>query len=120
MNQNTTYLRVTNHDNDFRQSLETVCYAMYDIFCGEDKWPTEDDFPKIKKYIKYMWWAAHNAMGYMRWKNTCVVHHELNKYDDMNYLEPKLSFVDFSEIPDWDNFESVYIPMFCDAEILLR
>ena len=120
MNKNATYLRVTNHDNDFRSSLEAVCYALYDIFCGEDRWPTEEDFPKLKEYIKHMWWGAHNVMSHMRWKDTCVVHRELDKNHDMDYLEPKLSFVDFSEIPDWDNFESVYIPMFCDAEILLR
>lgn len=120
MNQNTTYLRVTIHDNDFRSSLQIVCHAMYDIFSDEDKWPTEEDFPKIKEYIKHIWWGVHNAMNHMRWKNTCVVHHELDKSSGMDYLEPKLSFINFIEIPDWDNFESVYIPMFHDAEILLR
>lgn len=36
------------------------------------------------------------------------------------YFEPTLKFVDYLDIPDWDNGESIYIPMFENAEIITR
>lgn len=36
------------------------------------------------------------------------------------HFEPTLEFVDYLDIPQWDNDESVYIPMFENAEIIRR
>lgn len=111
-----TYLRVTIHDNDYYSSLKIIANVLYEVFCGEEKWPAEEDFPKIKEYIKHIWYGSHAMMSYIRWKNTRVVHQD----PDINYLEPELSIVSFNDIPYWDNCESAYIPMFDDADIMYR
>ena len=36
------------------------------------------------------------------------------------HIVPTVEFVDYLDIPDWDNDESVYIPMFENAEIIRR
>lgn len=110
------YLRVTVHDNDFISPLKIVCDAVYEIFCGEDKWPDEDDFHEIKKYIKYMLFGIDGFTHLMRWKGTNVK----RRCTDMNYLIPDMEFIAFSDMPEWDNYESVYIPMFPESDIIIR
>lgn len=106
------YLRITIHDNDFTSTLKMVGELLYDIFQSEGRYPTEEDFQGMKEIIKHLWFGADMAQDLMRW----------NKIDspDMKYFEPRLEFVDFVSIPDWDNYESIYIPMFDDADILTK
>ena len=108
------YLRVTIHDNDFSLSLEWVGDLLYKIFYTEDHYPTEEQLPKIKEYIKRMWHSAHVIQDIMRW-DTDGGHN-----DDCEYFNPRLEFVNAGDIPDWDNRESIYIPMFDDGKILVR
>ena len=112
MNQNSKYLRVTIHDNDFRSSLDAICHLLYQIFCFENKFPTEEQLPMLKEYIKHLWYGTHEVSQLMRWGNVDKM--------DMAYLTPHLELVDFLDIPDWDNAESVYIPMFENAELIMR
>ena len=112
MNTNAKYLRVTIHDNDFHTSLEMISELLYETFQMEDRYPTEEDFPVLKECIKHLWFGEHMTSKLMRWGKRDTT--------DINYFEPCLEFVDYLDIPDWDNAESVYIPMFDDAEILAR
>ena len=112
MNSNTKYLRITIHDNDFTTSLEMISELLYETFQFEDKYPTEEDFSVLKEYIKHLWFGEHMIMHLMRWRSCDTI--------NINYFEPSLEFVDYLDIPDWDNAESVYIPMFDNAKILRR
>ena len=112
MNANVKYLRVTIHDNDFTTSLELISELLYETFKFEDRYPTEEDFPSLKECIKHMWFGENMLKDLMRW-GKCET-------TNINYFNPCLEFVDYLDIPDWDNAESVYIPMFDDAEILRR
>lgn len=112
MNNNTKYLRVTIHDNDFRTSLRMISELLYETFQLENKYPTEEDFPVLKECIQHLWFGEHMASNLMRWGKHNTI--------DIIYFKPHLEFVDYLDIPDWDNAESVYIPMFDDAEILIR
>ena len=116
MGEGAKYLRVTIHDNDFSGSLRMVCETFYEICCEEEMFPGEEDFPTIQRYLSQIWCGVDNTMDLLRWKNTITPHHPT----DIAYLAPKLCFVDFQEIPDWDNYESAYIPMFDGAEVLMR
>jgi hypothetical protein len=109
MNTNAKYLRVTIHDNDFTSSLKMISNLLYETFQYEGRYPTEEDFPVLKECIKHLWFGEHLASSLMRWGERDTV--------DINYFEPHLEFVDFSDIPVWDNDESVYIPMFDNAEV---
>jgi hypothetical protein len=106
------YLSVTIHDNDFTSSLQMIGELLYDIFQFEEKYPTEEDFLTLKEIIKYLWFGADMAQDLMRWGS-------LNS-PNMKYFEPYLEFVNFEDIPDWDNHETIYIPMFDDGEIITK
>ena len=106
------YLRITIHDNDFSLSLEWIGELLYEIFWAEDNYPTEEKLPMLKEHIKRLWHSTYVIQDFMRFYPAGDV--------EENYFNPHLEFVDFADIPDWDNHESIYIPMFDDAKILMR
>lgn len=108
---NNKYLRVTIYDNDFTNSLLLVGGLLKQVFKYEGKYPIEQDFDILKEAIKHIWYGTHGIMNPLRF-GKCILY-------GIDYFEPHLEFVDFEDIPDWDNSESIYIPMF-DGEILLR
>ena len=112
----TKYLRVTMHDNDFSYSLIQLANMLYEIFEGEARFPEEDEFPLLKKYIQSLWFSLDNLNSVMRWNKNSVGFTETAEKDFI----PTLEFVDYLNIPDWDNGASVYIPMFENAEIIIR
>ena len=109
MNTNAKYLKVTIYDNDFTFSLKAISNLLYETFQWEGRYPTEEDFPVLKECIKHLWFGEHLTSSLMRWGKRDTI--------DINYFEPHLEFVDFSDIPVWDNSEIVYIPMFDNAEV---
>lgn len=112
MSKNVKYLSVSICDNDFTSSLQMVGELLYDIFQYEGKYPTEEDFLRLKEIIKYLWLGADMAQDLMRWGH-------INS-PNIKYFEPDLEFVNSDDIPDWDNYETIYIPMFDDGEIIAR
>ena len=112
MDTNAKYLRITIHDNDFWYSLEMIGELLYQLFNFEEKYPTEEQLPLLKEYIKYMWYGTYAVKGLMLCNKPAD--------GDIDYFEPHLEFVDYFDIPEWDNRESIYIPMFDNAEILVR
>ena len=112
MKQNATYLRITIHDRDFTDSLQMIGELLYEIFQYNDNYPTEENFSILKESIKHLWLGTNMVNNLMCWGETSDI--------DINYFEPDLEFVDYFNIPDWDNGESIYIPMFDDTKILCR
>ena len=106
------YLRVSIGDNDFSFSLEMVSKILYETFQRVGKYPTEKDFPMLKEGIKHLWFGEYMVSHLMYRGSDTII--------GIEYFEPHLKFVDYWDIPDWDNAESVYIPMFDGAEILER
>lgn len=106
------YLRITIHDNDFTDSLEHVGYVLQQIFEFQGKYPVKESFPVLRELIKHIWYGIHNIECNLSW----------NEYREtrLDYFECELEIVDYLNIPDWDNYESIYIPMFDGAEILIR
>lgn len=109
------YLRVTIHDNDFSHSLKMIGELLYELFWFEGNYPTEEQFPMLKEYIKHLWYGANATQDLIR-----LIHWEKPTNCHIDCFEPHLEFVDYSDIPDWDNSESIYIPMFEGAEVLMR
>lgn len=108
------YLRVTLHDNDFTRSLVQLADILYKIFISEGRFPEEDELPLLEKYIQSLWFSLHNLSSIMRWNKNSVGFTETTE----KYFEPFLEFVDYTNIPDWNNDEDVYIPMFENANII--
>ena len=112
---NAIYLRITMHDNDFTCSLKHVANVLYKIFQDENRFPEEDEIPLIEKYVKELLFSVHNICSIMRWNKNSVGFTESSE----SLFTPHLEFIDYLDIPDWDNYESIYIPMF-EGEILVR
>jgi hypothetical protein len=118
------YLRITIHDNDFRYSLGLIGDLLYSVFCSEDSYPTEEELPALREHIKRLWHSTYSVKTLMC--NTLMkrlfpdyIDENVN-YVDEGYFNPHLELVDYADIPDWDNYESIYIPMFGNGEILMR
>lgn len=112
---NNRYLKITIHDNDFTNSLEQVAHTLNRIFSTIGKYPEEDELPLLKEYIESLWFSIDNIWQIMRWNKNSVGFSENPK----GILKPVLEFVEYEDIPDWDDNSSVYIPMF-NTNILLR
>ena len=104
------------HDNDFWYSLSLLADMLYTIFTYEGRFPEEDELSLLKKYIQPLWFSIDNISDVMRWNKKSVGFNETI----VKHFYPTLEFVDYLDIPDWDNDESVYIPMFENAEIIRR
>ena len=116
MKYNAKYLRITMHDNDFTFALQYVAEILYKIFQDEGRYPEENELDLLKKYIEDLWFSIHNIEGIMRWNKNNAGFIE----SDKRLFKHKLEFVDYLDISYNDNWESVYIPMFNNAEILVR
>lgn len=112
---NNRYLKITIHDNDFTNSLEQVAHTLNGIFSITGRYPEEDELPLLKKYIESLWFSIDNIWQIMRWNKNSVGFSE----NPEEIFNPVLEFVDYENIPDWDDSSSVYIPMF-NTNILVR
>lgn len=112
-NEPARYLRITMHDNDFTVSLEHVGHLLQQIFEYEGSYPTEKDLPILSEMINHLWYATHNISNKLRWGI------DYYRKSEFVLFDCNLEFVDYLDIPDWDNGESIYIPMFF-GEILTR
>ena len=112
------YLHITMYDNDFINSLSLLADMLYAIFILEGRFPEEDELTLLKKYIQPLWFSIHNINSIMSRNKTVVGFTETLE----KYFEPTLEFVDYLDIPGWDDNQSVYIPMFKteDAVIIIR
>lgn len=116
------YLRITMHDNDYTRYIEYAAELLKNIFEYECLWfdygvfkISEDDIPALKGLIKHIIYATNNIIHKLdRTQNDCGYQEE-----PLSNFECDLGFVDYLDIPDWDNHQSVYIPLF-DGEILVR
>lgn len=113
------YLRITINDNDFSSSLEKVANMLKNIFLYENKFPTENELEELKYTIKLMWYSIHETTNIMRWKDTSV-NHKFSKDDKyIEYFTPNLKIVDYLDIPDWENYEVAYVPLFKDGDVIM-
>lgn len=110
------YLHITMYDNDFINSLSLLADMLYAIFILERRFPEEDELPLLKKYIQPLWFSIHNINSIMSWNKNVVGFTETME----KYFYPTLEFIDYLDIPDWDDSQSAYIPMFENGEIIIR
>lgn len=116
------YLRITMHDNDYTRYIQYVAESLqnifeYDFICFEDGIYSlsEDDFPELKELIKQMLCATYNVIHKIQSTNE---KRDYKKEQEENF-GCHLELVDYLDIPENDNWESVYIPLF-DGEIIVR
>ena len=112
-NEQAKYLRITMHDNDYSISLKIIGNTLKNLLNYHYEYITEEDLPKICSYIQSLWYSVH-GIHY-------VLEHKIESKEPLSNFKPTLQIVDYLDIPDWDNNESIYIPLFDESnEIIYR
>ena len=111
---NAKYLKITLHDNDFTSIVEfssILLHELIDFFDGYGSYNISDeDLSKLKDDIHHLLYDTYRIYNYL-------YHRKCNtKFD---YFQPELQIVDYLDIPEWNNNESVFIPLF-NGDIITR
>ena len=120
---NGPYLKITLHDNDFTSYWLELGEAIQGIIrfeCNnfETKSVEGKDIEAIKPYIAKLWWAINSLSGHFRWKGS-PIDQKPTKMDVFDGVDVEI--IDYVNIPEWDNAESIYIPLFKETtEIICR
>lgn len=109
------YLRITIHDNDFMNELEIVGEILSKLFWAADRYPEEEELDHLKTYIQTLLFSIVNTNNIM--PHSVHWEHVENK---MELFKPELELVHYLDIPEWNNRENIYIPMFDYGRILIR
>lgn len=103
------YLHITLHDNDFGIELEAVGHLIRELF----QW---FDCPKDVGLETFR--VCVQNLLYHTLKTRLLLEGESYEIK-LEYFLPTIEIVDASEIPDWDNGESLYIGL-RDYDIILK
>lgn len=98
------YLKLTIHDNDFRNELENVSNSLHEILYFLDVTPDilADKLPQLQAVVQGLLYEIHLIH---------VLFDECKELVNKDYFKPDLEIVNYSDIPDWDNGESAFIPL---------
>lgn len=114
-NKSNLYLKLSIHDNDYWYIIERVSESLSEIFYFLDITPNilKNKLPQLKIYIQDMLYTTYTMCFLLEGRDK---DEELTSRD---YFEPDLEIVDYLDIPDWDNGENAFIPLF-DADVIYR
>lgn len=110
-----TYLVVRIGDNDFTTFAEALANALSAMFYLHEYPKTEADLELLKVPIARLWASLDIVNDVMKKVEDPKWPHEPSNFDSIFYYMKgriSLKFVDFSELPDDDNHESICIPLF--------
>ena len=117
------YLVVRIGDNDFTSFAEALAKALSAMFYIYDYPKTEADLELLKVPVARLWAALVIVNDVMKKVDDPKWPHEPNNFDSMFYYikgRISLKIVDFVDLPDDDNHESICIPLFEGAESFVR
>ena len=114
-NKSNLYLKLSIHDNDYWYIIERVSESLSEIFYFLDITPNilKNKLPQLKIYIQDMLYTTYTMCFLLEGRDK---DEELTSRD---YFEPDLEIVDYLDIPNWDNGENAFIPLF-DADVIYR
>lgn len=109
------YLIVRIGDNDFTTFAESLAKALSAMFYLHEYPKTEEDLELLKVPVARLWAALDIVNDVMKKVEDPKWPNEPNNFDSIFYYMKgriSLKIVDFSELPDDDNHESIIIPLF--------
>lgn len=112
---NAPYLVIRIGDNDFTSFAESVANALTAMFYSYDYPKNDEDLEMLKEPIARLWASLTILNDVMKKVEDRKWPATPNNFDHIfEYMKERLSLriVDFSELPDWDNYESICIPLF--------
>ena len=114
-NKSNLYLKLSIHDNDYWYIIERVSESLSEFFYFLDITPNilKNKLLQLKIYIQDMLYTTYTMCFLLKGRDK---DEELTSRD---YFEPDLEIVDYLDIPNWDNGENAFIPLF-DADVIYR
>jgi hypothetical protein len=112
---NAPYLVIRIGDNDFISFAESVANALTAMFYSYDYPKNDEDLEMLKEPIARLWASLTILNDVMKKVEDRQWPATPNNFDHIfEYMKERLSLriVDFSDLPDWDNYESICIPLF--------
>ncbi len=109
------YLIVRIGDNDFTSFAESLAKALSAMFYLHEYPKTEADLELLKVPVARLWAALDIVNDVMKKVEDPKWPNEPNNFESIFYYMKgriSLKIVDFSELPDDDNHESIIIPLF--------
>ncbi len=107
------YLHITIKDNDFIVPLKFVGDVLKRIFEYEKYYPTEYDIPYLKEYIMHILYGIYNVINKIRGSSDQYI------IENICFFKPVIEIVNYSDIAQDNDQESIYIPLF-DTKIIIR
>lgn len=110
-----TYLVVRIGDNDFTTFAEALAKALSAMFYLYDYPKTEADLELLKVPVARLWAALDIVNDVMKKVEDPKWPSEPSNFDNIFYYMKgriSLKIVDFADLPDDDNHESICIPLF--------
>lgn len=111
----TPYLHITISDNGFMTYPWALEAAIKELF-ERVKYPKKEELESLREPIANLWTGLH-----LLWE--ALNHYRIDYFINLRFFikeRMKLNIVDFSEIPDDDNHESIFIPLFDGAPSFFR
>lgn len=112
---NARYLKISLHDNDFTIIIEFSSELLKELIDFFDYYGSyeisEKDLYKLQDSIQHLLYATYRIHNYLFHRD----------YEDMPFdsFRPSLHIVDYLDIPEWSNHDSVFIPLF-KGDIIVR
>lgn len=115
MDGNDKFLEISIHDNDLYFTLEFVGNMMNDIMqfssVGDRGEFSQDEIDKLKIIVQELLFNARELR---------IMCDNRFPHTDKDYFKPDIRVVNGSEVEEWDNAETLYIPLSYDGEIFIR
>ena len=94
------YLMITIHDSDFIYELQCVGKYLNDIWGFTEKYPTnEQDLHTLNPIIQDLIFKTYSLIT--------------GRSDvEYSYFEPDLKIVNYLDIPEYDDYSQVFVPLF--------
>lgn len=109
------YLHISIGDNDFTTVSPALEKALGEMFYLND-FPGSGDLVKLREPIVALWVGAVMMNEAMEWDDESR-HNDYGKLREYMLERLKLEIVKFEDIPDWDNYESIYVPLYGDGTV---
>ena len=109
------YLRISIGDNDFTTVSPALEKALGEMFYLND-FPGSEGLVKLREPIVALWVGAVMMDEAMKWDDDSR-NNDYGKLREYMLERLKLEIVKFEDIPDWDNYESIYVPLYGDGTV---
>ena len=111
LNAKECYLKLTIHDNDFGYEIKLVSEILYDVlyYCDTEPVDLYNNLAQVKEYVQHLLYTISS------------ISRQLSEMPlvSFDYFKPDLEIVTYRDIPDWDNGETAFIPLF-EGDVIYR